>query len=137
MVYNNKRGILTRRQGVTTLPFFTRDDEGNIIEIPLKMTRSPNYRKVYAHGAQGGILGSFHYRIDFYCDHIPPLSGKVIGDKIEPEEEVIIREIDTSVYLSLPFAKQLRDWLDKNIKEFEEEHGEIKIGGFKKTEEIE
>ncbi len=75
MVYNNKRGILTRRQGVTTLPFFTRDDEGNIIEMPLKMTRPPNYRKVYAHGAQGGILGSFHYRIDFYCDHILPAAA--------------------------------------------------------------
>ena len=119
------------------MPYFTKDNEGNIQEVPVKITCSPNHRRIYTHGAQGGILGSYHYRIDFYCDHIPPLSGKEMRGKIETEEPVIIREIDASVYLSLPFAKQLRDWLDQNIRKHEEEHGEIQITGLEKPEELE
>jgi hypothetical protein len=117
------------------VPYYTIDDNGKRVEMPVEFKRSADYKKYYAHGAQGGILSSYHYRIDFYCEHIPPFEGTEIGRELKTEQH-IIREIDCSVYLSLPFAKQLRDWLDKNIRDFEDNHGEIKIVaeiGSKKT----
>ena len=109
------------------MPYYAKDDNGNQVEIPVKITRSADYKKYYAHGAQGGILSSYHYRIDFYCDHIPPFEATIEKERELKTEQNIIREIDCSVYLSLPFAKQLRDWLNKNIEDFEDNHGEIKI----------
>ena len=101
------------------MPYFTRDKNGKDIPVPVKITRSPEYKKYYAHGIQGGILSSYHYRLDFYNDHIPPLNGTEEEGMLKMEPLVIDREIEASVYLSLPAAKQLRDWLDKNIKKCE------------------
>jgi len=110
------------------MPYYRRDEKDKIEVIPVRYVRSSDYKVYYAHGAQGGILGSYHYRIDFFREDIPfTMKATEVGGKVKPDEEIITREIDISVYLSLPFAKQLRDWLDRNIKDFEERHGEIKV----------
>jgi hypothetical protein len=117
------------------MPYLIKKEDGTSEEIPVKYTKSNEYKTYYAHGAQGAILGSFHYRIDFYRDELPPID-KVIekNGKLQHEENLIIREIDCSVYLSLPFAKQLRDWLDKGIKNYEQTNGEIHIVSIEKPE---
>lgn len=112
------------------MPYRKRDKDGKPEEIPVRYVRSADYKTHYTHGAQGGILGSYHYRIDFYREDVPPTKDVVEKEgKYGPEDGklVIIREIDLSVYMSLPFAKQLRDWLDRGISKYEEKHGEIKI----------
>ena len=109
------------------MPYYRKDDQGNVEESPVKITLSDDYKEFYSHGAQGGILGSYHYRVDFYRDQVPPFGERELDGKIISEQNEIIREIGVSVYLSLPFAKQLRDWLDENIKKFEKEEGEIKV----------
>ena len=110
------------------MPYFTVNEDGEAVEIPVKIKRSPDYKTYYAHGAQGGILGSYHYKIDFYREDMPATTGMIEkAGKQTYDEEVVVREIDCSVFLSLPFAKQLRDWLDRNIKNYEEQNGEIQI----------
>ena len=112
------------------MPYYTVDDDGNPKEIPVKYVRNDDYKTYYEHGAQGGILSSYHFRIDFYREDVPPTENVTERDgKIDfgGNEMIIKREIDMSVYLSLPFAKQLRDWLDHQLTEYEEKNGEILI----------
>ena len=122
------------------MPYFIRDENGNPIELPIKYVRSKDYKTYYEHGAQGGILSSYHLRVDFYREDLPPTeditekSGKLERDS---DEIVVKREIDLSVYMSLPFAKQFRDWLDRQITGFEEKNGEILIIADEKPERIE
>jgi hypothetical protein len=115
------------------MPYYERDEEGETKEIPIRYVRSSDYKAYYAHGAQGGILSSYHYRIDFTRDDMPPTTGTMTTGGVPDREEnpIVNREIGVSVYVSIPFAKQLRDWLDTNIKKFEEEHGEIKTLGMR------
>ena len=116
------------------------DEDGNTKEIPIRCVRSKDYKAYYEHGAQGGILSSYHLRVDFYREDIPLTEGFEVKDgKMErqPDEPTVTREIDLSVYMSLPFAKQLRDWLHRQITAYEEEHGEIIIVTHEKTEGLE
>jgi len=46
------------------LPYYTIDDEGNRVEVPVKVTRSADYKKYDVHGVQSGVFSSYHYRID-------------------------------------------------------------------------
>ncbi len=83
-------------------------------------------------------MGSYHFRVDFYREDLPATTGVMEKDgKYVHEENVIVREIDCSVFLSLPFAKQLRNWLNRNIEEYEEKNGEIQIVSQKMPEEAE
>jgi hypothetical protein len=122
------------------MPYFTLDEDGNPKQVPIRYTRSEDYKTYYAHGAQGGILGSYHFRVDFYREDIPPNENVTEkGGKVEHDsgEIMIKREIDLSVYMSLPFAKQLRDWLDREIGKFEDKHGQILIAADEKPEALE
>lgn len=110
------------------MPYFKRDKDGKQIEMPVTFARSPDYKIYYVHGVQGGILSSHHYRMDFYRDDVPPIEGGIKkGGIIEQHQETVCREIDLSLYISLAFAKQLRDWLDRNITKHEDKYGEIMI----------
>jgi hypothetical protein len=117
----------SKLRGVIALPYFTIDEKGERREIPIDLKRSDNYKSHYAHGMQGGIMKPYHYRIDFYNDHMPPLSGKIREGFVKPDDPAVVREIEASVYLPLAAAKELRNWLDKNITEYEEKHGEVKM----------
>ncbi len=112
------------------MPYFIVDENGNTKELPIKYVRSNDYKTYYEHGAQGGILGSYHLRVDFYREDLPPTEDITEkGGKLElkTDDITVKREIDMSVYMSLPFAKQFRDWLNRQITDFEEKHGEILI----------
>ncbi len=110
------------------MPYFVREKDGSSKEIPVKIVHSNDYKTYYAHGAQRGILGSYHFRIDFYREDIPPTANVIESEgKIKTEGVFITREIDLSIYMALPFAKQLRDWLNRRIEEFEGKYGDINI----------
>jgi len=120
------------------MPYRIENEDGNSKEVPVESARSDDYKTYYAHGAQGGILGGYHYRIDFYRDDVPPTTGvREFGGTLTHDDKVIKREIDCSVYIPLPFAKQLRDWLDRNIKQHEEDHGVIPMPVPEDREELE
>jgi len=115
------------------------DETGEVNLLQVKYKRSPDYKTYYAQGVQGGIVGSHHFRMDFYRDDIPSTAGSEEDGRLVPEGDIVSREIDVSVYLSLASAKQLRDWVDRHIKDHEERFGEIKIVGEPgpKQEEVE
>lgn len=122
------------------MPYFALDKDGNSKEIPVKCVRSNDYKTYYEHGAQGGILNAYHLRVDFYREDIPPTENLIEKDGIghqDVDEMIIKREIDMSVYMSLPFAKQLRDWLDRQITEYEDKNGEILILAGEKPKGVE
>lgn len=111
------------------MPYRIINSDGELIDIPVKVKPDENHKLVYAHGALGGFLANYHFRIDFYQDAMPLLNftetdGKLIADSVEDGVE---RKIMFSVYLPLSSVKELRNWLDKNIKQFEQDNGEIKL----------
>ena len=87
-------------------------------EIPVKMKYSDKFTTIYATGAVGGFNG-YDFRIAFFVDRV-----------IHPEDPTQLptglREMQTEVVLSLRAAKELRDWLDANIREIEKSLGEIR-----------
>lgn len=109
--------------------FRGKNEKGELEEIPIRLRRDENHRDIYAHGASGGFLANYHYRIDFYRDEFPPVEGTIIrNNEVVPGTITeISRTILASLYLSPAFAKELRNWLDKNIAKMEMEYGEITL----------
>jgi hypothetical protein len=108
--------------------YFKVGEDGRSEELPLRVRPADDYRAIYAHGAQGGFLHNYHLRLDFYQDIVPFLDFKEMGGII-PKESVseIERKIMASIYLPLPFAKELVRWMQKKIDTHEREYGEIQL----------
>lgn len=87
-------------------------------EIPVRMKYSDKFSSIYATGAVGGFNG-YDFRIGFFVD-------RVIHAEDPSQVPTGVREMQTEIVLSLRAAKELRDWLDANIKEIEKSGGEIK-----------
>jgi hypothetical protein len=109
--------------------FRGKNEKGELVEIPIRLRRDESHRNIYAHGASGGFLANYHYRIDFYRDEFPPTEGTIIeNNEVVPGSIAeITRTVLTSIYLTPSFAKELRNWLDKNIAKMEAEYGEIQM----------
>lgn len=91
------------------------------MEVSVEITRSPDYRQVYAIGAIGGH-SPYDFRIAFYND-----SPKVVeGDK---NVTVMERKIETEIILSPLAAKELSSWLNGHLQDYEKLFGEIKRPG--------
>lgn len=102
--------------------------DGKIVELPVRFTRAPGVEEVYAHGAAGGHVANYHFRIDFYKDEFPPVEFTVLGNRIvEGEGLTIQRKVVASVCVPLPFLKELRNWMNTRIEEIETEQGEIAL----------
>lgn len=88
----------------------------------MEIIRSPEFKQVYAIGAIGGH-SPYDFRIAFYNDSPKALmdSGKQIT--------VMEREIKSEIILSPLAAKELANWLDSHIKDYEKIFGEIKKPG--------
>lgn len=121
------------------MPFMVQDENGELVQVPVRVSPSDDHKLFYANGATGGIYANYHYRIDFYQDIIPPVSY------VDPEGdgrpgpgtvEHIDRKIVASVVLSLPFAKELKAWLDTSLREAEEKYGEIQLPKSNIPEEV-
>lgn len=88
----------------------------------MEIIRSPEFKQVYAIGAIGGH-SPYDFRIAFYNDSPKALmdSGKQIT--------IMEREIKSEIILSPLAAKELANWLDSHIKDYEKLFGEIKKPG--------
>lgn len=85
----------------------------------------------YVHGARGGPTGIYDFRIDFYSEkrRNPDIEILLEDEKRETsfsktdeeyDEYIIVdRNIQASVVLSLPAAKELALWLSRRIEEYE------------------
>jgi hypothetical protein len=108
--------------------FVGKNAKGETIELPVRVKKDADYKEVYAHGAFGGPLANYHFRIDFYQDILPPLEYIAMGTEAKPESITEIeRRVVASVHVPLPFLKELRNWLDKGIESIEQEYGEIQL----------
>lgn len=92
------------------------------MEVSVEITRSPEFRQIYAIGAIGGH-SPYDFRIAFYND-----SPKAImeGDK---NVTVMERKIEAEIILSPLAAKELATWLNGHLQDYEKIFGEIKKPG--------
>ena len=88
-------------------------DKGEAKIVEAEARRTPNYQMVYAQGAIGTFT-EYDYRLRFYNEIFPGEDGKKIY------------EIPITIVMSPIAAKELRDLLDRQIKEYEEKVGEIR-----------
>jgi Protein of unknown function (DUF3467) len=109
--------------------FRGKNEKGEFVELPVHVRKATDHKEIYAHGAMGGWFFNYHFRIDFYRDQFPPIDDVIMsGNEYSPESvKQVDRSILASVYLSPPFAKELRNWLDKRIQQLEAEYGEIAL----------
>ena len=98
-----------------------------IMEFSLEIVKSEKYRQIYAVGAMGGH-SPYDFRIAFYND-----SPKAVGQEGK-QVNVMERKVETELILSPLAAKELADWLNNHIKEYERQFGEIKKPGGRKIE---
>lgn len=89
-------------------------EKKNEIDIPLKI--SEDSQQIYATGAFGGFT-PYDFRIILYNESLIP------SDK-EGEVEMV-RDSEYQLVISPITAVQLRDWLSKQIKMYEEHVGKI------------
>ncbi len=87
--------------------------------IEVKTIKSDKFHRLYATGAKGGHT-PFDFRIGFY--------NEWPADESTSERQIIEREILVEIILAPLAAKQLVNWLDKHVKEYEKHAGVIKIG---------
>lgn len=92
------------------------------MEISVEITRSSEYRQIYAIGAIGGH-SPYDFRISFYNDS--PKSFIEGGKQLSMVE----RKIESEVIMSPLAAKELAEWLNNHIKDYERLFGEIKRPG--------
>ena len=110
---------------------FLVDKNGEPVQMPINIGPSEDYRAIYANGASGGFLANYHFRLDFYQDVVPPVryvdkTGQGSID-FESVKEGVERKILVSVFLSVPFLKELVLWLENHLKTFEEQYGEVQL----------
>lgn len=86
------------------------------------MRRSPNFRQIYAVGAFGGH-SQWDFRITFF-NEVPKYPEEVTGPLEVTEVE---RVAEVEVILSPVAAKQLANWLNTLIAQYERAFGEIKV----------
>jgi hypothetical protein len=84
----------------------------------------------YANGAQGGVTPRGEILMNFFLERQPvPKSivyemgddgmiGDVIQDECEPREfqHMMVRNVTCGVMMNLETARQVRDWLDNQIR---------------------
>lgn len=92
------------------------------MEVKVENVKSPDFRQVYAIGAMGGH-SPYDFRISFYNDS--PKSFVESGKQVSLME----RRIEVEVILSPLAAKELSDWLNIHMRDYEKLFGEVKKFG--------
>ena len=87
------------------------------------LKKSPNFRRVYAVGAFGGH-SQWDFRITFFNE--APRYPEEAALPLQVTEVERIAEVE--VILAPVAAKQLANWLNKLIAQYEQAFGEIKVG---------
>lgn len=97
------------------------------MQFSLEISKGDKFRQIYAVGAMGGH-SPYDFRIAFYNDS--PKAAVKEGKQLS----VMERKVETELILSPLAAKELADWLNGHIKEYEKQFGEIKRPGGRKVE---
>ncbi len=92
------------------------------MEFSLEISKGDKFRQIYVVGAMGGH-SPYDFRIAFYNDS--PKASVKEGKQLS----VMERKVETELILSPLAAKELADWLNSHIKEYERQFGEIKKPG--------
>jgi len=90
------------------------------MEISIEVVKSEKFRQIYSVGAMGGH-SPYDFRISFYNDTPKSREGKQIS--------VMERKVEAEITLPPLAAKELAEWLNGHVKEFEKQFGEIKKPG--------
>ena len=98
-----------------------------VMEFSLEISKGDKFRQIYAVGAMGGH-SPYDFRMAFYND-----SPKAVIQN-EKQVSVMERKVEAELILSPLAAKELADWLNNHIKEYERQFGEIKKPGGRKIE---
>jgi len=99
-------------------------NEQDQVEVNFKYFKSNFYRIIHANGVIGGLSRRGEIHIGFYSERPGfPDSAKLTISQIEPamSEQIeggdkYIREIEVDAVVDLNTAKQIRTWLDTQIK---------------------
>lgn len=83
-------------------------------QIPVIVTKSPDYRIMYSDGAIGGA-DPYDFRLIFYMH-----SARYPEDP-KKRVEVVERVLQTELILSFKALVELRNWLDFQVKKLEED----------------
>ncbi|MBE0523892.1 MAG: DUF3467 domain-containing protein [Methanosarcinales archaeon] len=86
--------------------------------IKMEISRSEDFKQVYAIGAMGGH-SPYDFRIALYND-----TPRSFGNVVEGTQ-IIDRKIETEVILSPSAAKELSNWLNQHLIEYEKMFGTI------------
>lgn len=86
--------------------------------VKMEISRSDNFRQVYSIGAMGGH-SPYDFRIAFYND-APRSFGNVVDGT-----QIIDRKIESEVILSPSAAKELSNWLNQHLDDYEKMFGTI------------
>lgn len=78
------------------------------------------YKEIYATGAMGGFDSQGAFHITFY---MPELKPDTINQP--PEKQIVEVKHMVKIILTPASMKQLTEWLNKNIVEFEKKFGQV------------
>ncbi|HEY6328288.1 MAG TPA: DUF3467 domain-containing protein [Blastocatellia bacterium] len=106
-----------------------KDEDSRVVSLPINIKPAEGYKDLYAHGAMGGFLGNYHFRIDFYQDIMPFIEYRQVEGGVDRKdiEKGLDRKIVASIYLPIPSMKELAAWLTNNIAQYESQFGEVKL----------
>jgi len=107
------------------------DKDGKEHRIPFNVEKGEGYKEFYANAAAGGFAANYHFRIDFYSDVVPAVEYTDAEGRGSPADsdlhKGITRQVVASAKVSLPFLKELADWLSKVVKVHEDKYGPIQM----------
>jgi hypothetical protein len=90
--------------------------------VKMHYMKNSDYRTVFATGFIGGPTPNGLINIDILTDRLPIPQSVTLDGTVQPPIEVeresksgIIREVPIGLLMDINAAKQLREWLDKNI----------------------
>ena len=114
------------RRGGQVISYFKLEGQVASMEFALEIVKADKFRQIYAVGAMGGH-SPYDFRMAFYNDS--PKAVVQDGKQVS----VMERRVETELILSPLAAKELADWLNNHIKEYERQFGEIKKPGGRKA----
>lgn len=107
-------------------------------DITYKYKFADNYNPVYVNGAYGGVSAQGEIVANFFLERLPlpnsvthkvsenNIVGEVIDEKNNPQDlnKSLIRFVQSGIIVNVETARQIRNWLDKQIKLLENDTNE-------------
>jgi len=107
-------------------------------EITFKYKHAEHFKTIYANGVWGGPNPHGEIVMNFFLErNQPPEETKhviaedrtLVEKSRVPSKDVLIRELQVGIILSLSVARSVKEWLDQKITLLESSLEEAKRGG--------